>query len=81
MKELSIEQELFFMRQLQYTILVNQEKQMAAIENLTANLTKLKTDVDALVASKTAATEAAIQTAADAVAAIDAEVVAATPAA
>lgn len=81
MKEFSIEQELFFIRQLQYTILVNQEKQMAAIDNLNTNVAKLKTDVETLIAANSANSEAAIQAAADTVAAVDAEVVAKLPAA
>lgn len=51
-----------------------QEMIMAAIDNLNANLAKLKTDVEALLARQTSASEAQIQAAADAVAALDAEV-------
>ena len=59
-------------------ILTNQKKHheetMAAIDNLNTNVAQLKTDVDALLAQNAAATEAQIQSAADAVAAVDAEV-------
>ena len=54
---------------------------MAAIDNLNTNVAALKTDVDALLAQSSAATEAQIQAAADAVAAVDAEVKAKLPAA
>jgi hypothetical protein len=64
----------------QHLILTNQEKQMAAIDNLNANVAKLQTDVNTFIASQQSGSEAAIQAAADAVAAIDTEVVAATPA-
>lgn len=50
------------------------EAQMAAIDNLNTQVAALKADVDLLVAQTSAATEAQIQTAADAVAAIDTEV-------
>jgi hypothetical protein len=63
----------------QHVILCNQEKLMSATDTLNANIAKLKTDVDSLIASQTSSSEAAIQAAADAVAAIDTEVVAATP--
>lgn len=54
---------------------------MSAIENLTTNVSKLNTDVDALAAAVAAIPnqDTAIQAAADAVAAVDAKVVAATP--
>jgi hypothetical protein len=51
-----------------------QEMTMAAIDNLNANLVKLKADVEALLANQSQTTEAQIQAAADAVAALDAEV-------
>lgn len=81
MKEFSIEQELFFMRQLQYTILVRLENEMTAIDNLNTNVAKLKNDVETLIAANSANSEAAIQAAAETVAAVDAEVVAKLPAA
>lgn len=56
------------------------KKHMAAIDTLNANIAKLKTDVEAFIASHTTNSEAQIQAAADAVAAVDAEVLAATPA-
>lgn len=56
------------------------ERIMSAIDTLNLNVAKLDTDVKALVASKSGVPEAQVQAAADAVAAIDAEVLAATPA-
>lgn len=51
---------------------------MAALDNLNANVAQLKTDFEAFAASKQGgANEAQVQAAADAVAAIDAEVKAA----
>jgi hypothetical protein len=64
----------------QHLILAIQETQMAAIDNLTANIAQLKTDVDALLALPAGVAEAAVQAAADAVAAVDAEVKAKLPA-
>ena len=61
-------------------ILENQRIQMAAIDNLNSNIATLKTDVEALIAATKDNSEAAIQSAADAVAAVDAEVKAAMPA-
>lgn len=51
---------------------------MAAIDNLNTNVAKLKTDVAALIAAG-GVPEAQVQAAADAVAAIDADVVAKLP--
>lgn len=51
---------------------------MAEIENLNTNVAKLKTDIEAYIASKQGAVPAAeVQAAADAVAAVDAEVLSA----
>lgn len=51
----------------------------AALDSLTANVSKLSTDVDALIAKHSASIpEAAVQAQADAVAALDAKVVAAS---
>lgn len=51
---------------------------LAALDNLNANVAQLKSDVEAYIASKQGgATEAQVQAAADAVAAVDAEVKAA----
>ncbi len=47
---------------------------MAAIDNLNANVAQLKTDVEALVVKPAGVPEAEVQAAADAVAALDAEV-------
>jgi hypothetical protein len=67
-----------WLRHLLYTILTNQALQekniMAAIDTLNANVAKLKADVEALLAKQTGPTEAQVQAAADAVAAIDAEI-------
>lgn len=66
-----------------HTIIKNQETQMAELDNLNSNVAKLSTDVDALLARPVppaGVDPAAVQAAADAVAAIDAKVVAATPA-
>ena len=51
---------------------------LSAIDNLNANIASLKTDVEAFIANKQGgASEAQVQAAADAVAALDAEVKAA----
>lgn len=48
---------------------------MAALDNLNANVTELKTKIEAFIASKQGgASEAQVQAAADAVAAVTAEV-------
>jgi outer membrane murein-binding lipoprotein Lpp len=67
-------------RELLYIILKSQENLMSAIDTLNANVAKLSTDVDALLAKPAGVPEAAVQTAADAVAAIDAKVTAVLPA-
>jgi len=76
-----IRKELRWQNQLLYTILSNQEKEMSELDNLNANVAKLSADVDALLAKPvpTGVDPAAVQAAADAVAAIDAKVVAANP--
>lgn len=61
------------LRVLKY-ILEAQEKTLAAIDNLNANVAALKVDVDALIAKPAGTPEAPIQAAADAVAALDAAV-------
>lgn len=58
----------------QHLILCNQEIQMAALDNLTANIADLKISVDALLALPAGVAEASVQAAADAVAAVTAEV-------
>ena len=55
-------------------IMLNQELEMAAIDTLNANVAQLKTDVEALIAQVAGTSEAQVQAAADAVAALDAEV-------
>ena len=61
-----------------FTILILGVFIMAALDTLNANVAQLKTDFEAYAASKQGgATEAQVQAAADAVAAIDAEVKAA----
>lgn len=64
-------------------VLVNQKLDkgeiMTAIENLNSNIEQLKANLGVLLASKQAASEASIQAGADAVAALNAEVVAAIP--
>ena len=61
-----------------FTILILGAFIMAALDTLNANVAQLKTDFEAYAASKQGgATEAQVQAAADAVAAIDAEVKAA----
>ena len=64
-------------RHLLKEIIVNQELQMAAIDDLNTNVTKLQTDVTTLLGGVTP--NAAVEAAAKAVAAIDASVVAAIP--
>lgn len=59
-------------------VLINQERIMADLTRLNAATAKLATDVDALIASQ-GTTQTAIDTAAAAVEAVDAKVVAATP--
>lgn len=71
---IEIHSELHWIRQLLYQILSNQEHQMAAIDNLNTNIATLKTDVETLIAQTSSTSEAQIQAAADAVAAVDAEV-------
>lgn len=66
-------------RHLLCEILVNQENQMAAIDTLNTNFAKLKADVETLITTKAGVPEAQVQAVADAVAALDAEVVAANP--
>lgn len=51
---------------------------MAALDDLKANVAKLSADVDALLAKPAGVPEAEVQAQADAVAAVDAKVVAAT---
>lgn len=75
-----LKKEARWQTQLLYKILQNQESEMAEIDNLNTNVAKLSTDVDALLAKAPPATgvdPAAVQAAADAVAAVDAKVVAA----
>ena len=62
------------------TIIENQEKIMGDVSKLTAAVTKLSTDVDALLAAQGASDQAAIDAQTTAVTAVDAKVVAATPA-
>lgn len=71
-----LRKEFEWQRHLMYQILVGQEKIVAAIDNLNTNVANLKTDVEALIAKPTGVPEADVQAAADAVAAIDTEVVA-----
>lgn len=66
-------------RELLYIVLRNQEEIMAAIDTLTANVAKLATDVDLLLAKPAGVPEAQVQAVADIVGAIDAKVVAALP--
>jgi hypothetical protein len=75
-----LKKDMRWKNQLLYTILSNQEKQMAELDNLTANVAKLSADVDTLLAKPAPVAgvdPAAVQAQADAVAAIDAKVVAA----
>ena len=71
-----LRKEFEWQRHLMDQILVGQEKIVAAIDNLNTNIGNLKTDVEALIAKPTGVPEADVQAAADAVAAIDTEVVA-----
>lgn len=66
-------------RHLLCEILVNQENQMAALDNLNTNIADLKTSVDTLLAQPAGVAEASVQAAADAVAVVTAEVKAKLP--
>jgi len=75
-----LKKEMRWLTQLMYQTLSNQEKIMAEIDNLNTNVAKLSADVDTLLAKPPVTTgvdPAAVQAAADAVAAVDAKVVAA----
>lgn len=81
-EEVHLRAEFDWIRHLLYTVLTNQERQiknqereMAAIDDLQANVAKLSADVDALLAKPMGVPEAQVQAQADAVAAVDAKVV------
>lgn len=61
----------------EHKVIILLERIMAAIDNLTVNVAKLSTDVDTLLAKPAGVPEAQVQAAADAVAAVDAKIVAA----
>jgi len=70
-----IKKELGWIRQLLYTILINQENTMAAIDDARTNLSTLSTDVEALLARPSGGVpEADVQAIADAIAQLDATV-------
>lgn len=60
-------------------ILINQEKQMAAIDDLNAAVTQLSTDVAALIAKPEGTSDAQIEAVVTSVNALDAQVKAALP--
>jgi len=70
-----LKKELGWIRQLLYTILINQENTMAAIDDARTNLSTLSTDVEALLARPAGGVpEADVQAIADAIAQLDATV-------
>jgi hypothetical protein len=72
----ALRKEFEWQRHLMYEILIGQEKIVSALDNLNQNIANLKTDVEALIAKPNGVSETDVQAAADAVAAIDTEVVA-----
>lgn len=58
----------------QHRILVNQEKEMAALDNAKAALAQLTTDVQALLSKPFGVAEADVQALADQITALDAQI-------